>query len=48
MSVIPLKADIDERGLHVRYVPIADTFTGTQPGQLCHLGIPDRWGPMPS
>ena len=24
MSVIPLKADIHQRGLHVRYVPIAD------------------------
>jgi hypothetical protein len=24
MSVIPLKADIDQRGLHVRLVPIAD------------------------
>ena len=24
MSVIPLKADIDQRGLHVRYVPLAD------------------------
>ena len=24
MSVIPLKADIDQRGLHVRYVPEAD------------------------
>jgi hypothetical protein len=25
MSVIPLKADIDQRGLHVRLVPLADT-----------------------
>ena len=24
MSVIPLKADIDQRGLHVRFVPVAD------------------------
>ena len=24
MSVIPLKADIHQRGLHVRYVPKAD------------------------
>ena len=24
MSVIPLKADIHQRGLHVRFVPIAD------------------------
>ena len=24
MSVIPLKADIHQRGLHVRYVPTAD------------------------
>ena len=24
MSVIPLKADIHQRGLHVRFVPLAD------------------------
>jgi hypothetical protein len=24
VSVIPLKADIDQRGLHVRFVPLAD------------------------
>ena len=24
MSVIPLKADIHQRGLHVRFVPISD------------------------
>jgi hypothetical protein len=24
MSIIPLKADIHQRGLHVRYVPKAD------------------------
>ena len=27
MSVIPLKADIHQRELHVRYVPIADIAT---------------------
>ena len=25
MSVIPLKADIDQRGLRLRFVPLADT-----------------------
>jgi hypothetical protein len=48
MSVLPLKADIRQREWHVRFVPIANTLTGTQPDQLCHLGILDRWGPMPS
>jgi hypothetical protein len=29
MSVIPLKADIHQRGLHVRYVPEADIRENT-------------------
>jgi hypothetical protein len=34
MSVIPLKADIHQRGLHVRLVPIADIVLRTL---LCDL-----------
>jgi len=30
MSVIPLKADIHQRGLHVRLVPIADINAAKQ------------------
>jgi hypothetical protein len=30
MSVIPLKADINQRGLHVRLVPLRDMDWGTQ------------------
>ncbi len=34
MSVIPLKAGIDQRGLHVRFVPTTDSGTvGIKQGQ---------------
>ena len=46
MSVIPLKADIHQRGLHVRLVPIADIlllsldlFEVTRPPALVERGL---------
>jgi hypothetical protein len=35
MSVIPLKADIHQRGLHVRLVPLADITAVMKLGPLC-------------
>jgi hypothetical protein len=40
MSVIPLKADIHQRGLHVRLVPEADiTPTSVLASAMCHQQI---------
>jgi hypothetical protein len=42
MSVIPPKADIHQRGLHVRLVPEADITR-----VLSHFGNPPRFGRLP-